>query len=182
MSLKKDIGDLLEVSDSFVSKWKTIYENAGAGGLRLHYKGGPRFLTDAQRREICLHLRDKPHYGVEELRDWIEQRYNVVYQSKPSYYDILKEAGLSWHRTQAVNPKKEENLVLLKREETKKLESRQAEIAEGQLVVYAQDECHLLWDDTAGYVWGRRNENNGNPDSKQQTKTNLLWRAESLSS
>ncbi len=65
----KDICDLLEVSDAFVSKWKIIYENEGAGGLRLHYKGGPKFLTDAQRREICFHLRDKPHYSVEELRD-----------------------------------------------------------------------------------------------------------------
>ena len=57
---------------------------------------------------------------MEELRDLIERRYDVVYQSKQSYYDILKEAGLSWHRTQAVNPKKEEDLVLLKREEIKK--------------------------------------------------------------
>ena len=35
---------------------------------------------------------------------------------------------------------------------------RQTEIAEGQLIVYAQDECHLLWGDTTGYAWGRRNE------------------------
>ena len=35
----KDICDVLDVSDSFVSKWKTIYENEGAGGLRLRYKG-----------------------------------------------------------------------------------------------------------------------------------------------
>lgn len=116
----KDICDLLEVSDAFVSKWKIIYENEGAGGLRLHYKGGPKFLTDAQRREICFHLKDKPHYSMEELRDLIERRYDVVYQSKQSYYDILKEAGLSWHRTQATNPKKEKGLVLLKQEEIKK--------------------------------------------------------------
>ena len=80
----KDIGDLLEVFDSFVSKWKTIYENEGASGLRLNYKGGHKFLTDAQRSEICFHLRDKPHYSVEALRDWIERRYDVVYQSKQS--------------------------------------------------------------------------------------------------
>ena len=60
----KDICDLLEVSDAFVSKWKIIYENEGASGLRLHYKGGPQFLTDAQRREIYFHLRDKPHYSI----------------------------------------------------------------------------------------------------------------------
>ncbi|WP_169250406.1 helix-turn-helix domain-containing protein [Candidatus Competibacter phosphatis] len=41
----KDICDLLEVSDAFVSKWKIIYENEGAGGLRLHYKGGPKFFN-----------------------------------------------------------------------------------------------------------------------------------------
>lgn len=34
----KDICDLLDVSDSFISKWKTIYENEGAEGLRLRYK------------------------------------------------------------------------------------------------------------------------------------------------
>jgi putative transposase len=116
----KDICDLLDVSDSFVSKWKIIYENEGADGLRLHYKGGIGFLTESQRNQILFHLKDKPHYSVEELRDLIERRYGVVYQSKQSYYDILKEAGLSWHRTQAVNPKRDEDRVLLKREEIKK--------------------------------------------------------------
>ena len=100
---------------------------------------------------------------MEALRDWIERRYDVVYQSKQSDYDLLKEAGLSWHRTQATNPKKAEDLVLLKQEEIKKLEARQAETAEGQVIVYAQDECHLLWGDTTGYVWGRRNEKTGVP-------------------
>jgi hypothetical protein len=67
----KDICDLLEVSDAFVSKWKIIYENEG--GLRLHYKGGPKFLTDAQRREICFHLRDKPHYSlsIPHISNWL---------------------------------------------------------------------------------------------------------------
>jgi putative transposase len=142
-----------------VSKWKTIYENEGANGLRLHYKGGTGFLTESQRDEIFFHLKDKPHYSVEELRDLIECRYGVVYQSKQSYYDLLKEAGLSWHQTQAVNPKRDEGQVWLKREAIKKkLEARQAEIAAGEVVVFAEDECHLLWGDTTGYVWGRQNE------------------------
>ncbi len=56
---------------------------------------------------------------------------------------------------------KEKGLVLLKQEEIKKLEARQAEIAEGQVIVYAQDECHLLWGDTGvtsrarGSRWAR---------------------------
>ncbi|MBK8536835.1 MAG: helix-turn-helix domain-containing protein [Candidatus Competibacteraceae bacterium] len=35
----KEICALLDVSDSFVSKWKVIYENEGAEGLRVNYKG-----------------------------------------------------------------------------------------------------------------------------------------------
>jgi putative transposase len=116
----KDICELLEVSNSFVSKWKTTYENEGAEGLRLHYKGGTGFLTEAQREEVIIHLKDKTHYSVEALSAWVEQRYGVVYQSKQSYYDLLKEAGLTWHRTQAVNPKRDEDEVLLKREAIKK--------------------------------------------------------------
>jgi putative transposase len=116
----KDICDLLEVSDSFVSKWKTIYENEGADGLKLHYRGSAGFLTEQQRDTILFYLKDKTHYSVEALRDLIEHWYGVVYQSKQSYYDLLKDAGLSWHQTEAVNPKRKETEVLLKREEIKK--------------------------------------------------------------
>ena len=28
----------------------------------------------------------------------------------------------------------------------------------GEVVVVVEDECHFLWGDTTGYVWGRRNE------------------------
>jgi putative transposase len=31
-------------------------------------------------------------------------------------------------------------------------------ILSGEIVVYLQDECHLLWGDVLGYVWGRRGE------------------------
>jgi putative transposase len=154
-----DICSLLDVSDSFVSKWKIAYENEGAEGLPINDKGGTGFLTESQRFELFFHLKDKPHCSVEELRDWIELHYGVVYQSKQSYYDILKEAGLSWHQTQAINPKRDEDQVLLKREEIKKkLEERQDERVTGQLIVFAEDECHLLSGDTTGYVWCRQNE------------------------
>ena len=64
---------------------------------------------------------------------------------------MLKEAGLRWHQTQAINPERDEGQVLLKREEIKKkLEEHQDEIVTGQLVVFAEDECHLLSGDTTG--------------------------------
>ena len=116
----EDICMLLDVSDSFVSKWKIIYENKSASALKVNYQGGTGFLTEVQHIQIMVHLKNQPHCSVEELRDYIERQFGIVYQSKQSYYDLLKEAGLSWHQTQAVNPKRDEGQVLLKREEIKK--------------------------------------------------------------
>ena len=81
----KDICDLLNVSDSFVSKWKIIYENEGADGLRLKYEGGLGYLTDLERGDVIFYFSDKPHCSVEEVRDHIDSNYGVVYKSKQSY-------------------------------------------------------------------------------------------------
>lgn len=116
----EDICALLNVSDAFVSKWKIRFENEGSSALKLNYKGSKGFLTDDQRDEIIFYLRMQPHYSVEELRDYIERHYGVVYHSKQSYYDLLKAGRLSWHRTQAANPNRDEAQVLQKREEIKK--------------------------------------------------------------
>jgi len=115
----KDICDVLNVSDSFVSKWKIIYESEGGDGLKVNYKGGKGFLTEDQRYEIIFYIKNQPYYSVEELRDYIERHYGVVYESKQSYYDLLKEGGFSWHRTQAVNPKYDQAQVEQRREEIK---------------------------------------------------------------
>ena len=41
----KEISLLLNVSEGFVSKWKVIYEDKGAKGLRLNYTGGKGFFN-----------------------------------------------------------------------------------------------------------------------------------------
>jgi hypothetical protein len=35
------------------------------------------------------------------------------------------------------------------------LAENREEIEAGKLVVYMIDECHLLWGDVCGYVWGK---------------------------
>jgi len=37
--------------------------------------------------------------NVEQLEFHIAKFYDVVFRSKPSYYDLLKEAGMSWHKS-----------------------------------------------------------------------------------
>lgn len=38
------------------------------------------------------------------------------------------------------------------------LEARRSEIESGKLVVFMVDECHLLWGDICGYIWGKTSE------------------------
>ncbi len=111
---------LLDVSDSFVSKWKNIYEDKGAEGLLLNHKGSKSFLTSEQRYEVILYLKTLSHFSVEELRDYIENTHGIVYKSKQSYYDLFDEAGISWHKSQKVNPKRNEKKISAKREDIKK--------------------------------------------------------------
>ncbi len=38
------------------------------------------------------------------------------------------------------------------------MEQHEEEIKSGDLVLLGEDECHLLWGDVCGYVWGKRGE------------------------
>ena len=45
-----------------------------------------------------------------------------------------------------------------KQEITQWLNAHESEIVSGELMVFFLDECHLLWGDICGYVWGNRQE------------------------
>jgi transposase len=152
-----DICLLLEVSDSFVSKWKHRYEEHGANGLLLGYQGSQGLLTETERKEVIAYL-NIHRLSLEALRDYLEEQYEVSYKSKQSYYELFDAAKISWHKSEKVNPQKVPEQVLQTRADLKKkLHEREAEIATGAVSVFLEDECHLVWGDTLGYAWGRRN-------------------------
>lgn len=114
------ITNLLNVSEQYVSKWKIRYENDGVLGLRLAYRGKAPYLTPAQHLQVVEWIKTHDIIAIEAVRDYVESQYEVVYCSKQSYYDLLSEGGMSYHRTIAANPKYDEEKVLEKREELKK--------------------------------------------------------------
>jgi putative transposase len=116
----QQISQLLNVSEQYVSKWKGVYEAEGVKGLALGYEGKKPYLAVEQRAEVVNWLKEHPSLRLEELRDYLEERYGVVYQSKQSYYELMREGGLSYHRNEGVNPKRAEAQVLQKRAELKK--------------------------------------------------------------
>jgi putative transposase len=114
------IGEVLQVTPRSVRKWRRRYEREGVEALRVRYRGSESYLRGEQRQEMEDWLGAQETVTLEEVRDEIEARYGIVYQSKQSYYDLLDASGLSYHRTEKSNPKRDEAQVLERREEIKK--------------------------------------------------------------
>jgi len=149
------IGNILGVSVGFVNKWKYIFIEQGISGLRLKYKGSKSYLDSAQRQIVLNWLKQKNYWHLSELKEHVEDSFDVVFESNQSYYDLFKDANISWKKTQKNNPRKDAELVAKKKLEiTAWLTAHEREIVSGELVVFFEDECHLLWGDICGYIWG----------------------------
>lgn len=114
------VGEVLQVTPRAVRKWRKRYEREGVEGLRVRYRGSESYLSIEQRQELEDWLGAQETITLEEVREEIEARYGLVYQSKQSYYDLLDASGLSYHCTEKSNPKRNETQVLERREEIKK--------------------------------------------------------------
>jgi transposase len=111
---------VLNVSLQYVSKWKGVYEAGGGAALRLGYRGSESYLQEEQRQAILQWIVARETVSVEAVRDYIEEQYGVVYRSKQSYYELLEAGGMSYHRSEKDNPKRDEAQVLARRGEIKK--------------------------------------------------------------
>ncbi len=150
------ITTLLGMHKSCITTWKQKFEAAGLAGIKLGYQGSKSYLNPDQRAEVITWLQPKEYINIAELFTDLSENYDVIYQSKQSYYNLLSAAKISWKKSQKVNPSANPELVKKKREEIQEfLSQNQAEIEAGRLSVFFVDECHLLGDDVCGYVWGR---------------------------
>ena len=107
----REIAESLGVSSGFISKWTGQYEQLGVSGLKLRYSGSLGYLDLEQRQSVIAWLKSKNYWNLTELQAHIEQEYDVVFDSKQSYYTLFEQAGISWKKTQKRNPKAEPELV-----------------------------------------------------------------------
>src|SRR4051812_28803670 len=89
------VSELLKVSVQYVSKWKVRYEAEGAGSLALGYVGSASYLTEQERNTTAAWIKGQQTLSVEQVRDYVEAEYGVVYASKQSYYALLEAGGMS---------------------------------------------------------------------------------------
>ncbi len=108
------IRNILGVSASFISKWKYIFLEQGVTGLRLRYLGSKSYLDLAQRQIVLSWLKQNNYWHLSELKEYVEDSFNVVFESKKSYYELFKDANISWKKTQKKNPRKNAELVAKK--------------------------------------------------------------------
>jgi putative transposase len=93
-----EIEQLLNVSPSFVSKWKKKYAQGGVEELKIGLRGSQGYLTVEEREEIIIWLRAKAYWHLAELEKHLTEKYEVNYKSKQSYYDLFHAAGISWKK------------------------------------------------------------------------------------
>ena len=73
------IAEILNVSSSFISKWKNRFEVAGLEGFILSYKGRKSYLTSAKMSSTISWLRSQEYWDLSELECYLIERYNVVF-------------------------------------------------------------------------------------------------------
>ncbi len=109
--LYSNITKLLGMHKSCITIWKKKFEAKGLDGIKLGYQGSSSYLTPEQRVETITMLQPKNYWNFDELVTYLDERYGVVYKSKQSYYELLSAAGISWKKSQKINPSANPELV-----------------------------------------------------------------------
>ncbi len=137
-----EIKSILNVSASFITKWKKAFLSQGIEALLLKYKGAKPLLKNSEKEEVIEWLKQKNSWDFKALYSYILENYTIRFKSKQSYYDLFKEAGISWKKSQKKNPKRDpEQVKEIKKEITKKLSEWKPKINNNNLSIFLVDEC-----------------------------------------
>jgi putative transposase len=90
-----------------------IHLRRGVSALLLAYKGSVGYLKPDERAAIIDWLQKKNYGNLGELKAYIEDRYEIVFSDRQTYYEIFDSAALSWKKSQKCNPKTA--LILVKK-------------------------------------------------------------------
>ena len=150
----RQISKILAVSVGFITKWSQAFKSGGLTALKSSYRGGKGYLNPNERQAVIQWLIEQKTWDISDLEVYLIEKYDVVFQSRQSYYQLLKEARITWQKGEQVNPRQDPEAISKKnREIAELLEKNRFQIEDRQLIVYIIDECHLVWNDLCGYLW-----------------------------
>ena len=85
----EEIQIILDVSVASITTWKQAYEKDGILGLRLKHKGRKSHLNTQQKEEVLAWLQTKECWELGKLEYKSAFEYDVPYELKGSYYDLI---------------------------------------------------------------------------------------------
>ena len=94
----REIQEILGVHSSYISRWSKSYRKQGIEGILLKHKGSSGYLNQKEPMAVKNWIQEKKQRSLWDVIEHIEQNYKVIYRSMQSYYDLLKGAGMSWHK------------------------------------------------------------------------------------
>ena len=104
--LYRQIEEILQVSDSFISKWWLVFKSEGAIGLQLSYQGSKGYLRVEQRQAVINWLQQKNYWNLAQLQQHISDTYRIKFKSRQSYYELFALCGYQLEEKPKVQPKK----------------------------------------------------------------------------
>ncbi len=111
----RDIAELLQVTESFVSKWKKLWFEHGVAVFVIKYHGYQGYLTSEQRQSITERIKTQHIANIDDLIAFIRTAYRIEFKSRQSYYDLFAEAGITWKRAQSQHPDKDLDRIAIKK-------------------------------------------------------------------
>ena len=114
-----DIAHILNVTESFVSKWKKQCFEHGVDALTIKYHGYQGYLTSEQRQSITAWMKAQKIQNIDDLIDFIRTTYRIEFKSRQSYYDLFTAAGITWKRAQSQHPDKDLDRIATKKKRLK---------------------------------------------------------------
>ena len=94
----REIQAILGVHSSYISRWSKSYREQGIEGILLKHKGSSGYLNKEERIAVKNWIKEEKQRTVSDVIEYIHRNYKIVYRSMQSYYDLLKGAGMSWHK------------------------------------------------------------------------------------
>ncbi|MFB2839809.1 winged helix-turn-helix domain-containing protein, partial [Floridanema evergladense] len=87
------------------------FKVGGKEALKSQYKGTESYLSREERAETIAWLIQQKAWDISELETYLIDKYDVVFQSRQSYYQIFQEAKISWQKGEQVNPRYDAELT-----------------------------------------------------------------------
>jgi len=86
------ISTCINVSNGFISKWNKRFNESGLEGLKLSYKGSSGYLSKQQKQDVINWLNQNNNQGLEKVKRYLREKYDINFKSNSSYYNLIKEA------------------------------------------------------------------------------------------